>query len=116
MKYLKYILPAVLIIAAFFAGQFTAGDNTELLEKKFEQERQRDRDSISGLLHENTLLKARMDSRGKEHKKDSTARAEALARQKGITAALIKQNEQINYESYSNPDLDSIDAILFGAR
>lgn len=116
---MKRYLPYLLILIAFFLGQFLGTQDKsgeELLEARHEAEQQCYKDSISGLLHENTLLKARIDTREKVYRKDSTARAKALARQESISAALIKENERINYKSYSNPDLDSIDAILFGAR
>lgn len=116
---MKKYIPYILILVSFLLGQFLGTQDKsgeELLTKKFEQEQQRYKDSISVLLHENTVLKAHIDTREKVYRKDSTARAKALARQESISAALIKENERINYKSYSNPDLDSIDAILFGAR
>lgn len=116
---MKRYLPYLLTILAFFAGQLLGTQDKsgeELLKAKFEEERKKDWEAMSQILHENTLLKARMNTREKDYRKDSAARAEALARQESISAALIKENERINYKNYSNPDLDSIDAILFGAR
>ena len=119
MEIIRRYLPYVLILVAFLLGQFLGTQDKsgeELLKQRFEAEQKRDNDSIRVLLHENTVLKGHIDTREKVYRKDSTARANALARQESISAALIKENERINYKSYSNPDLDSIDAILFGAR
>lgn len=116
---MKKYIPYLLIVLAFFAGQFLGTQDKsgeELLRAKFEQERTKDRKAMNALYAENTLLKTRMERRKEDYQKDSAAWSEAVAREKRLSAALKKENESINYKNYSNPDLDSIDLILFGPR
>lgn len=114
-KYLKY-LPYVLALVLFLAGRWTAPQPDKELRKKFEAERE----SILEVIGQKDAQIVRLkDDRAKERERrvsDSLRSARALARQESITAALKKENERINYKNYSNPDLDSIDAILFGSR
>jgi gas vesicle protein len=110
---MKKLLPYLLIIAAFFAGLFSAPDRSKELEKKFEQERevileaigQKDRQIIE-MAAESREIRERMVQ-------DSLRFAGALEANKRAYTALKKRYNEINLNRADAAQLDSILSRLY---
>lgn len=116
MPFLKRFWPVILCVLLFFAGRWTKDDSGKELKAKFEAERGSSRNVISDLMNRQALKDKASEARTARWEKDSLQLFDALQAQKRLTIWLKKENEKINYKNYSNPDMDSVDLILFGTR
>lgn len=115
-KYMKYILkywPILLILFAFIAGRFSSPDVSKELQIKFEQERQRDREAISGLLKKITALSSESRTIREQMTLDSLKYSDALERNKQAYQSLKKKYYEINLSRANAHDLDSLVSRLY---
>lgn len=111
----KYF-PYLLCIAFFLLGQFLGTQDKsgeELLKRKFEQEQQWDRDSISALLNKITALSAESATIRERMVQDSLKYSDALERNQRAYLALKRKYDEINLSRATVHDLDSIVSVLF---
>lgn len=112
-KLKKYWPFIVLCLIIFFSGRWTKDDNSKELKEKYEQERQRDRDSISVLLKNLTAKHAESRTINEERIQDSLRFADALERNQRAYNSLKRKYNEVNFNRFSAARLDSIVSELY---
>src|SRR5688500_15304389 len=92
----KYMPLAILALIIFFAGRWTKDDNSKELKEKYEQERQVDRDRISGLVEKLTAKDAESRTINEERIQDSLRFSDALERNQTAYNRLKRKYNEIN--------------------